>query len=725
LAGLGSLVVGSLVVYAFASGGESNNIAVCNQSTQVNTVCTAQNTLTLSQSSEDWWHTDGTKILNSAGQQVYLRGVDDGRMVQTTPGTLVQPEFSNLSSWGLNFIRLGISWANLEPNAPTQSGSTLNHTWSDSYLASIDSVVQQAKAAHLRVVLDFHQVDWSPKFGGTGMPSWLFPKATSGGTAKCEFMSNTIESGSPESQQAGLITAEQMIASRYLSDSTVVGIDMFNEPQPCNSGGSTTYLPKGTTPYDDFYHNDGTALRQINPNLLLIYEDNAYQGYLKSGFALTRPLDVPNAIYSTHLYPDAWTAGNTGSTCEPSTKVTGLQDYQIHLARAAGWNQPLYIGEFDGFHLSESSCAAPATASQDTLAMMSQALADDVNWSLWEYKRTGAAIVDATGAAKQPLLSDLQSGLTPPPTGSASGPPTSGSVTLCQAGSGSFNSWNSIAVNATVPSVTGVTVKLATASGSCASPSSQSDFSAPITISDSGTAGATDPQALDGLNLANSKVLLIEVDLSTSDTSVSPTVNSVSLSDTSANSPPSVPAGLVGTPAYTSAAVNWTASTDDNDPQTALTYKVFRGGTFLSQTQAAATSYTDSGLTQGTTYSYTIESCDTQNSCSNPSSALAVTTQKDSSPPSVPSRLSGSAASSSVINLSWTASKDSVSTPAQLSYRIYRSSALVATTGPGLTKYSNTGLRKSTKYSYAVAACDIAGNCSAKSPAVSVTTKSH
>ncbi len=91
----------------------------------------------------------------------------------------------------------------------------------------------------------------------------------------------------------------------------------------------------------------------------------------------------------------------------------------------------------------------------------------------------------------------------------------------------------------------------------------------------------------------------------------------------------------------------------------------------------------------------------------------------DTTAPSTPTGFSASAASSSQINLSWTASTDNVGVTG---YRVYRAGTLLATLGP-VTSYQNTGLSASTSYSYTVQALDAAGNASAQSASASATTQ--
>lgn len=96
----------------------------------------------------------------------------------------------------------------------------------------------------------------------------------------------------------------------------------------------------------------------------------------------------------------------------------------------------------------------------------------------------------------------------------------------------------------------------------------------------------------------------------------------------------------------------------------------------------------------------------------------------DTTAPSVPAGLTATAASSSQINLSWSASTDNVGVT---SYNVYRStdgvnfSVAANVTG---TSFSNTGLAASTTYWYRVTALDAANNESGVSSTASATTSS-
>jgi chitodextrinase len=93
------------------------------------------------------------------------------------------------------------------------------------------------------------------------------------------------------------------------------------------------------------------------------------------------------------------------------------------------------------------------------------------------------------------------------------------------------------------------------------------------------------------------------------------------------------------------------------------------------------------------------------------------TTTVDTTPPSVPTNLSGSASSSSQIHLTWTASTDNVSVAG---YHVFRNGNAIASTAAAA--FSDSGLTPNTTYNYSVSAYDSAGNVSARSAPVSVTT---
>ncbi|CAF0797738.1 unnamed protein product [Adineta steineri] len=85
------------------------------------------------------------------------------------PPELLDPTFvANLSSWGLNFVRLGMMWEGVEPN-PQQ----YNYT----YLNIMKDIVKLLESNEIFVLFDMHQDVLSSRTGSyDGIPSWLYDK---------------------------------------------------------------------------------------------------------------------------------------------------------------------------------------------------------------------------------------------------------------------------------------------------------------------------------------------------------------------------------------------------------------------------------------------------------------------------------------------------------------------------------------------------------------------
>ncbi|CAG0935327.1 Endoglucanase C [Thermoflexales bacterium] len=178
---------------------------------------------------------------------------------------------------------------------------------------------------------------------------------------------------------------------------------------------------------------------------------------------------------------------------------------------------------------------------------------------------------------------------------------------------------------------------------------------------------------------------------------------------------PTVPTNLTS-PAQTTTSINlaWTASTDNVG---VTGYDVYRNGTLVGS--SATTSFVNTGLTANTLYTYTVRAKDAAGNVSAASAALGVRTlaSSDTQAPTVPTDLASPAQSSTSVTLAWTASTDNVGVTA---YDIYRSGTLVGSSAT--TSFVNTGLTASTTYTYTVRARDAAGNVSAASAALAVTT---
>lgn len=167
---------------------------------------------------------------------------------------------------------------------------------------------------------------------------------------------------------------------------------------------------------------------------------------------------------------------------------------------------------------------------------------------------------------------------------------------------------------------------------------------------------------------------------------------------------PDAPQGLTASSdSATQARLAW------QQTERAAGYKIYRTDTgFLKSTGELAV--TDTGLTPGTQYCYSLIAYDSTGNDSAPSGQVCVTT----SSLSAPTGLTITAFSTSQINLAWTASTGAAS------YRIYRAGTYLKSAN--VTTAADTGLLADTQYCYAVSAIDASGQESALTSGLCAST---
>jgi chitodextrinase len=160
--------------------------------------------------------------------------------------------------------------------------------------------------------------------------------------------------------------------------------------------------------------------------------------------------------------------------------------------------------------------------------------------------------------------------------------------------------------------------------------------------------------------------------------------------------------------------LNWAPATDNVGVDH---YIVFRNGANVGT--VGITSFTDTGLTPLTTYSYTVCAFDAAGNQSSASIAYSVTTlaPPDTTPPAVPANLLASNVGTAGLTLTWDAATDNIGVN---HYVIRRDGVTIAS--PATPMYTDSNLSASTGYSYTVSAVDAAGNASSETLPTFVTT---
>ena len=179
--------------------------------------------------------------------------------------------------------------------------------------------------------------------------------------------------------------------------------------------------------------------------------------------------------------------------------------------------------------------------------------------------------------------------------------------------------------------------------------------------------------------------------------------------------PPPAPTGLTATAGNAQVSLSWTASTG------ATSYNVKRatatGGPYsVVASGVTGTTYTNTGLTNGTTYFYVASAMNAAGESPNSNEASATPT----GPPAAPTGLTATAGNAQV-SLSWMASTGATS------YTVKRGTATggpytVVTSGVTATTYTNTGLTNGATYFYVVSAVNGAGESPSSNEASATPT---
>jgi chitodextrinase len=192
--------------------------------------------------------------------------------------------------------------------------------------------------------------------------------------------------------------------------------------------------------------------------------------------------------------------------------------------------------------------------------------------------------------------------------------------------------------------------------------------------------------------------------------------------------PPGAPSNLTASAASASQInLTWTAATDDVAVTGYLIERCLGAGcaAFAALGTASGTSFSNSGLSAGTSYSYRVRATDgAGNLGAFTATASATTPSPDVQAPGAPTTLTATAASLSQINLAWPAATDNVGVTSYLIERCLSAGcadfAQIATTSA--TAFTSSALTAATTYSFRVRATDAAGNLGAYSPIATATT---
>jgi endoglucanase len=407
-----------------------------------------------------YWHTSGNKILDSAGGQVRIAGINWYGF--ETPDMVAHGLWSvdykvvvdDIRQLGYNTIRIPFSNQMVESPVVPQNigyygnGGPINTDLQGlNSLQILDKIITYAGQDGLKVILDDHRSEAGESAEQNGL--WY-------------------TSAYP---QSAWVNDWVTLARRYANNPTVIGADLRNEPHTptgvAYANGATWGTGDTGTDFRLACQTAGNAVLAVQPNWLIMVEgigefqnangtiDSTWWGGDLQGVA-TFPvqLNVANrVVYSPHDYgPDEF-------------QQTWFTSSTTYASLAAVWDKfwgylssqntaPIWVGEF-GVPNSDAGTTAAGSEGQWFASLIQYIRATPaMGWTYWALNGEdryglldGSYSISTASATKQALLASIQFPLTgtstspsasPTPTGTGTGAPPGGG---CAAAYQVTNSW--------------------------------------------------------------------------------------------------------------------------------------------------------------------------------------------------------------------------------------------------------------------------------------------
>ncbi|MEW2476932.1 cellulase family glycosylhydrolase [Micromonospora gifhornensis] len=283
----------------------------------------------------DWLRTDGNKIVDEAGNQVWLTGANwfgfnaTERVFHGLWSANIENITRQMAQRGINIVRVPIStqllleWKAgqaIRPNVNTYVNPELEGM---NNLQVFDYWLQLCEKYGLKVMLDVHSAEADNS--GHTYPVWWK------GTVTSELFYQGWE----------------WVTTRYRTNDTIVAMDIKNEPHGTPNDPQRAKWDSSTD-QDNFKYACETAGKRIlaiNPNLLILCE--GIEVYPRPGATWnspnTNPDRSPNYFYN-------WWGGNLRGVAEHPVNLGAHQDQLVYSPHDYGplvFEQPWFAGDFD------------------------------------------------------------------------------------------------------------------------------------------------------------------------------------------------------------------------------------------------------------------------------------------------------------------------------------------------------------------------------------------
>ncbi len=337
----------------------------------------------------------------------------------TAPGS--GDDFAQMRALGFDVVRLVLNWSQLEPTPGR---------YSTTYLARVEQVVGWARQQGIYVILDMHQDQYSRYIlpgipsdlpagctssgGGDGAPAWavlsdgkpacaLFGESDLNPAEAAAFYNfwhnHPVDAPQGESPGTGLedhyIGALVALARTFEHNSTVLGYEVMNEPQPGSLASTPLENLYQATAEDlfPFYQRVIEALTGVRDGLAtcptatptsltnvcaypreanvtaqqIVVEPLAYRNLIDFSPQVSKPItQYPNLVWAPHVYTHAFTLDqflgySVRTSPFPPTYAYG---YQTAESEAQIMHAAVFTTEFGDSSSTDSSVLAGETAAQ-------------------------------------------------------------------------------------------------------------------------------------------------------------------------------------------------------------------------------------------------------------------------------------------------------------------------------------------------------------------------
>jgi endoglucanase len=191
------------------------------------------------------------------------------------------------------------------------------------------------------------------------------------------------------------------LATRYLNQPAVVGVDLRNELRPANGQTPTWGVPSGGDATLDWHaaaERGGNAVLGVNAALLVFVEGLNYANDLTGAYSLPVQLAVANRlVYSAHDY----SFDHSGLTSASALDTTLGDNWGYLLGQGQPYTAPVWVGEFGTCHTSDT-CVDDTSGQGFWFNAFTQYLAGaDIDWSYWALNGTEARGTGRTLGAEE------------------------------------------------------------------------------------------------------------------------------------------------------------------------------------------------------------------------------------------------------------------------------------------------------------------------------------